>query len=73
MIKSVTKIWSYNKDTEQNDILGSYKVVLNEWDKKTQKWLKDDKISFVPLDEENTRYQEIQEWVAAGNTIAEGK
>ena len=44
MIKSVTKIWSYNKDTEQNDILGSYKVVLNEWDKKTQYWLKDDKI-----------------------------
>ena len=28
MIKSVTKIWSYNRDTEQNDILGSYKMVL---------------------------------------------
>jgi len=62
MIKSVTKIWSYNRDTEQHDILGSYKVVLQ-----------DGRISFVPLDEENTRYQEIQEWVAKGNTIAEGK
>ena len=62
MIKSVTKIWSYNRETEQNDILGSYKVVLQ-----------DDTISFVPLDEANSDYQEIQKWVADGNTIAEGK
>tara|TARA_R100001594_G_scaffold83891_2_gene118445 strand:- start:1585 stop:1758 length:174 start_codon:yes stop_codon:yes gene_type:complete len=25
----------------------------------------------VPLDEDNTDYQEIQEWVAKGNTIEE--
>jgi hypothetical protein len=62
MIKSVTKIWSYNRETEQNDILGSYKMVLQ-----------DDTISFVPLDEANSDYQEIQKWVADGNTIAEGK
>ncbi len=62
MIKSVTKIWSYNRDTEQDDILGSYKMVLQ-----------DDTISFVPLDEANSDYQEIQKWVADGNTIAEGK
>ena len=64
MIKSVTKIWSYNKDTEQNDILGSYKMVL-------QVENKDDRILFVPLDETNSDYKEIQEWVANGNTIQE--
>jgi len=62
MIKSVTKIWSYNKDTEQDDILGSYKMVLQN-----------DRIKFVPLDEANSDYQAIQEWVADGNTIQEGK
>ena len=60
MIKSVTKIWSYNRDTEQNDILGSYKMILQ-----------DDKIKFVPLDEANSDYQEILKWVAEGNTIEE--
>ena len=64
MIKSVTKIWSYNRDTEQNDILGSYKMVL-------QVENKDDRILFVPLDETNSDYKEIQEWVANGNTIQE--
>ena len=29
------------------------------------------KIILVPLDEENTDYQDIQQWVADGNTIAE--
>ena len=60
MIKSVTKIWSYNRDTEQNDILGSYKMVLEN-----------DRILFVPLDEANSDYKKIQEWVAEGNTIEE--
>ena len=64
MIKSVTKIWSYNRDTEQNDILGSYKMVLHVENK-------DDRILFVPLDETNSDYKEIQEWVANGNTIQE--
>ena len=31
----------------------------------------DGKILFVPLDEGNRHYQEIQAWVAEGNTIAE--
>ena len=60
MIKSVTKIWSYNRDTEQNYILGSYKMVLQ-----------DDRSLFVPLDEANSDYKKIQEWVAEGNTIQE--
>jgi len=29
----------------------------------------DEKVSFVPLDEANTDYQAILEWVAEGNTI----
>ena len=31
----------------------------------------DDKKWVVPLDEENLQYQQILEWVAEGNTIAE--
>jgi len=27
------------------------------------------KTSFVPLDEANTDYQAIQEWISAGNTV----
>jgi hypothetical protein len=27
------------------------------------------KISFVPLDEANTDYQEIQQWISEGNTV----
>ena len=33
--------------------------------------LKNGKILDVPLDEANTDYQEIQKWVADGNTIEE--
>jgi hypothetical protein len=28
-----------------------------------------DKICFVPVDEANTDYQTIQEWIAEGNTV----
>ena len=27
------------------------------------------KVKFVPLDESNTDYQAIQEWIAEGNTV----
>jgi uncharacterized pyridoxamine 5'-phosphate oxidase family protein len=27
------------------------------------------KVKFVPLDEANTDYQAIQEWIAAGNSV----
>jgi len=30
---------------------------------------KDNKTSYVPLDEANTDYQAIQEWIAAGNSV----
>jgi len=35
------------------------------------KMTKDGVTSFVPLNEANTDYQEILEWVAAGNTITD--
>jgi hypothetical protein len=31
--------------------------------------LDNDQIIFVPLDEANTDYQAIQEWIAEGNTV----
>jgi len=31
----------------------------------------DDKVYFVPKNNENTDYQDVLEWVAAGNTIEE--
>ena len=30
---------------------------------------KDNKTSYVPLDEANSDYQAIQEWIAEGNTV----
>ena len=43
----------YNSDNE----FCSYKVIENEI------------TSFVPLDEANTDYQAIQEWISEGNTV----
>jgi len=40
------------------NIFNSYKVTYN-----------DGKISSVPLDEANSDYQAIQEWIAEGNTV----
>ncbi len=47
------------KKGEYNGELACYIIVENN------------KISHVPLDEKNTDYQAIQEWVAEGNTIAD--
>lgn len=47
------------KKGEYNGQLACYIIVENG------------KTSHVPLDEGNTDYQAIQEWVAEGNTIAE--
>jgi hypothetical protein len=41
--------------------LDSYILIKND----------DEKTWFVPLVEDNTDYQEIQQWVAEGNTIEE--
>jgi hypothetical protein len=53
-------IVSVKKIEDDNSVVLSYEVV---WDI--------DKVTFVPNATDNTDYQAIQEWVAAGNTIAE--
>ena len=55
MIQSVKKI-----NNLMNNQLGGYQMTLT-----------DGTISSVPLDEANTDYQEILQWVADGNTIQE--
>jgi hypothetical protein len=53
MINTVEKI--YGVLTNQSN---TYKVTYD-----------DGKISFVPLDEANTDYQAIQEWIAEGGVV----
>jgi len=53
-------IVSVKKIEDDNGVLLSYEVV---WDI--------DKVTFVPNATDNTDYQTIQDWVAAGNTIQE--
>ena len=53
MINTVEKI--YDVLTNQSN---TYKVTYD-----------DGKISFVPLDEANSDYQAIQEWIQKGNTV----
>jgi len=53
MISTVEKI--YNVITSQ---FNNYKVTYQNGDFK-----------FVPLDEANTDYQEIQQWISEGNTV----
>lgn len=60
MFKKVKKI-NYTNDEGQTSVR-TYKVTTA-----------DDKILFVPLKEENTDYQKILEWVAAGNTIEDAE
>lgn len=55
MIRNFTSV----KKGEVAGVLACYIIVENG------------KTSHVPLDTTNTDYQAIQEWVAAGNTIAE--
>ena len=54
-------------------MIKTVKKIKNQEDKVTcYKLIKqDDTIHFVPLNEKNTDYQNIQEWVAEGNTIEE--
>jgi hypothetical protein len=50
---SVTNIY----DMYDNSIISCYEVIEN------------DKRLYVPLDEANTDYQAIQEWIADGGTV----
>jgi len=54
MINTVEKIY----DLEDSSRVTCYKVTYSN-----------DVVSFVPLDEANTDYQAIQEWISEGNTV----
>jgi hypothetical protein len=55
MINTVEKIYSKIPVVK---FTNTYKVTYS-----------DSTVKFVPLDEANTDYQAIQEWIAAGNTV----
>ena len=44
-----------------------YHPISNEFD--TYKMTKDGVVYYVPLNEANTDYQAIQEWISLGNTV----
>lgn len=58
MINTVEKIYSINDDGLNIGFANQYKVVYENGI-----------TSFVPLDEANTDYQAIQEWISEGNTV----
>jgi len=55
MIKNVEKMYSL---TSPIVFVKTFKVTLNN-----------DTVIYVPLDEANTDYQAIQEWIAEGNVV----
>ena len=54
MINTVEKIY----DLDDRSRATCYKVTYSN-----------NVVSFVPLDEANTDYQEIQQWISEGNTV----
>ena len=54
MISTVEKIY----DLDDSSRATCYKVTYSN-----------NVVSFVPLDEANTDYQEIQQWISEGNTV----
>lgn len=53
-------IVSVTKEYDDSVFINTYKVVYNT-----------DQECFVPLDTANTDYQEIQAWIAAGNSVVD--
>ena len=58
MINTVEKVYVINDDGLNIGFANQYKVVYENGI-----------TSFVPLDEANTDYIAIQEWIAEGNTV----
>ena len=55
-----------------NSVTLIYDTILKLGERHSYKVIFDtDKICFVPLDEANTDYQAIQEWIAEGNKAME--
>ena len=55
ILQTVTKVY----DQLISDKVVGYRVTNSQ----------NDEVTFVPLDEANTDYQAIQEWIAEGNTV----
>ncbi len=52
-----------------NTVEKLYTITTNEFVNYKVSFTNSDLISFVPLDEANTDYQAIQEWIADGGTV----
>tara|TARA_Y100000401_G_C8215073_1_gene170399 strand:+ start:381 stop:578 length:198 start_codon:yes stop_codon:yes gene_type:complete len=52
-----------------NTIEKEYTITNNKFCSYKVSFTNSDLISFVPLDEANTDYQTIQEWIADGGTV----
>jgi len=52
-----------------NTVEKLYTITTNEFVNYKVSFTNSDLISFVPLDEANTDYQEIQQWISEGNTV----
>jgi hypothetical protein len=52
-----------------NTVEKLYTITTNEFINYKVSFTNSDLISFVPLDEANTDYQAIQQWIADGGTV----
>ena len=52
-----------------NTVEKLYTITTNEFVNYKVSFTNSDLISFVPLDEANTDYQAIQQWIADGGTV----
>ena len=52
-----------------NTVTKNYSAETNEFCSYQVTYTNSNMVSSVPLDEENTDYQEIQEWIADGGTV----
>jgi len=62
IIKNVEKIYGETPTNSNIQFLNTFKVTTEN-----------ESVWFVPLDEANTDYQAIQEWIADGNTVIDNK
>ena len=52
-----------------NTVTKNYSAETNEFCSYQVTYTNSNMVSSVPLDEENTDYQAIQEWISEGNTV----
>ena len=52
-----------------NTVTKNFSIHTNEFCSYQVTYVNSNKVKSVPLDEANTDYQAIQEWIAEGNTV----